>query len=257
MTAFDIVVNPVGSGFAKALQTALRTKVKNPIFRRATPKVLPARRTIVSKRGNVLRQGRSQSIRQHFTITTGVLNKIQQLNRFKDANVSCPKFTTSVGELASLESKTIFARTLVNATNGRGIVEFDYPGERDYPNAPLYTEYIKKKSEYRFHVFNGAVIDVQEKRKKAGVEERNTRVRNVHNGYVYCRDGVVPPAGAADLAVRAVGACGYHYGAVDMVFNEKRGQCYVLEVNSRPGLMGTTLDKYAEALIEEFKLDRR
>jgi D-alanine-D-alanine ligase-like ATP-grasp enzyme len=44
---------------------------------------------------------------------------------------------------------------------------------------------------------------------------------------------------------------------VDLVYNEKRNQCYVLEVNSRPGLSGTTLDNYCEALINTFKLTRK
>jgi D-alanine-D-alanine ligase-like ATP-grasp enzyme len=41
---------------------------------------------------------------------------------------------------------------------------------------------------------------------------------------------------------------------VDIIYNEKCNQCYVLEVNSRPGLSGTTLDNYCEALIKEFNL---
>ncbi|WP_212636674.1 hypothetical protein, partial [Salmonella enterica] len=87
-----------------------------------------------------------------------------------------------------------------------------------YPHAPLYVEYIPKKAEYRYHVFNGQVIDVQQKKKKRGFEsERDTRVRNVHNGYVYCRGDITPPSGAADLAVRAVQALGYQYGAVDII----------------------------------------
>ena len=88
-------------------------------------------------------------------------------------------------------------------------------------------------------------------------EDRNTRVRNVSNGYVYCRDNLNPPADASGLAIRAVAACGYEYGAVDIIYNEKRNQCYVLEVNSRPGLMGTTLDKYSEALIKKYQLMRK
>jgi glutathione synthase/RimK-type ligase-like ATP-grasp enzyme len=150
---------------------------------------------------------------------------------------------------------TVFARTLINSTNGRGIVEVDLKNGQEIPRAPLYTEYIPKKSEYRFHVFNGKVIDVQQKRKKRGFEQdRDTRVRNLHNGYVYCRDGVNPPDGSADLAVRAVAALGYLYGAVDVVYNERRSQCYVLEVNSRPGLMGTTLERYADALVTTYNL---
>ena len=255
--AFDIVVNPIGSKFAKALQQALQTKVKTIIYRRLTPKVIAARPPLLSRKGNVLRQGRSQSVRPYFQVTINPLNKVEQFERFQRYHVSCPAFTTDPGAISTLDSKTVFARTLINSTNGRGIVEFNV--EDVVPIAPLYTAYVPKKAEYRFHVIGERVIDVQEKRKKREFDgdERNTRVRNLHNGYVYCRDGVNPPDGAADLAINAVKAVGYKYGAVDLIYNEKRNQCYVLEVNSRPGLMGTTLDRYADALIDMYNLERK
>lgn len=238
--SFDIIVNPVNSKFAKALQSGLRQQVVENVWRRNTPKV---------KRGIT---------RNHFPITQQPLNKVEQFNAFTHNNISCPKFTTVPGSVGEL-GKTIFARTLINSTNGRGIVEFDTGAGEVVPRAPLYTEYIPKKAEYRFHVFGGKVIDIQEKRKRRefNADNRDTRVRNVHNGYVYCRDGVDPPAGAADLAVRAVEAVGYKYGAVDLIYNQKRDQCYVLEVNSRPGLMGTTLDKYTDAIINTYNLTRK
>ena len=239
---FYLAVSPVGSKFAKALQQALAARVTNKVFR-----VLPERAEAKAARRGF----------KYFSVTRNPLNKIRQLNAFTRSNVSCPAFALTAEEARRIGSRTLFARTLINATNGRGIVEFEISQEH-YPIAPLYTEYIPKKAEYRFHVFGGAVIDVQQKRKKQGFEdERNTRIRNVNNGYVYCRDGVTPPHGAADLAIRAVEACGYQYGAVDLIYNERRGQCYVLEVNSRPGLMGTTVEKYAEALINMFNLRRK
>ena len=249
---FYIVVSPVASKFAKALQTALQDKVVNKIYRRDTPKTT---RTIVSRKGNVLRRG---EILPHFNVTPRALNKIEQFQRFNANGVPCPRFATSIAEAKQIEARTLFARTLINSTNGRGIIEFE-SNQQEYPQAPLYTEYIPKKAEYRFHVFGGQVIDIQQKKKKAGFneDERNTRVRNVHNGYVYCRDGVSPPAGAADLAVRAVAALGYQYGAVDVIWNEERGQSYVLEVNSRPGLMNTTLERYCEALINMYQLKKK
>ncbi len=259
--AFDIVVRPVGSKFAKALQQQLKTVVNNPIFRRLTPKVVAARAPLLSRKGNVLRQGRSQSVRQHFSVTQRTLNKVEQFERFQTNQISCPRFATSSDEAKRIGCKSLFARTLINSTNGRGIVEFNSEDEH-YPRAPLYTEYIPKKAEYRFHVFGDKVIDVQEKRKKRGFtehgeNERNTRVRNMLNGYVYCRDGITIPDGAADLAVRAVAAVGYQYGAVDVIYNEKRNQCYVLEVNSRPGIINSTRESYANAIIEHYGLTRR
>ena len=255
---FDIVVKPVGSKFARALQRALAEQVVNTIYRRTTPKVVPAKRTIVSKRGNILRQGRSQSVRQHFLVTQRPLNKVEQFAAFQANQISCPKAAVTAEGARRLNVKTLFARTLINSTNGRGIIEFESSREV-YPPAPLYTEYIPKKAEYRFHVFGSNVIDIQQKKKKRGFDEeqRDTRIRNLHNGYIYSRDGIAPPDGAADLAVRAVAALGYQYGAVDLIYNEKRNQCYVLEVNSRPGLMGTTLDKYADALITLFNLEKK
>lgn len=256
---FDIVVNPVGSKFAKALQRALVDKVDNPVYRRASPKIVPAKRTIISRKGNILRQGRSQSVRQHFLVTQRPLNKVEQFERFQRNQISCPRSAQTPGEAYALDVRTLFARTLINSTNGKGIIEFERGDGTKYPVAPLYTEYIPKKAEYRFHVFGDQVIDIQQKKKKIGFDEaqRDTRIRNLHNGYIYSRDGVNPPNGAADLAVRAVAALGYQYGAVDLIYNEKRNQCYVLEVNSRPGLMGTTLDKYADALINLFNLERK
>jgi len=230
---FYICVNPIGSKFAKSLQQALLAKVDH----------------------NVLRTRRHRV--DGFVVTTNPLNKIEQFKRFSANKISCPNFTTDCSKARELGSRTIFARCLVNSTNGRGIVEFNSTDDR-VPYAPLYTEYVPKKAEYRVHVFHGEVIDIQQKRKKRGFEEeRNTRVRNVDNGYVYCRDGINPPDGITDLAVSAVNACGYEYGAVDIIYNEKRNQCYVLEVNSRPGLMGTTLDKYTEAIIKAFNLERK
>lgn len=234
MTLF-IVVNPVASKFAKAIQRAIRAKVRDKI----------------------LRTGRSLPRRTNFFVTPVVLNKIEQLTRFKANGINCPRFTTSSNNLDELRSKTIFARRLINSTGGKGIVEFNRDAQGHIPAAPLYTEYIPKKAEYRVHVFGNNVIDIQQKRKKNGyTDERNTRVRNLSNGYVYCRDNINPPDGISDLAIRAVAACGYQYGAVDIIYNEKQNSCFVLEVNSRPGLMGTTVDKYADALINMFNLRR-
>ena len=235
---FYIAVVPVASKFAKGLQHVLRELTYNRVYR-----ALPGR----------IKQGRSQ-----FSITTNPLNKVQQFHAFHTHGISCPKWTTDQNAVGALDVSVVFARTLVNATNGRGIVEINLKRKEPLVPAPLYTEYIPKKAEYRVHVFNGKVIDIQQKKKKKEFEnERDTRVRNLHNGYVYCRDGIVAPDGTADLAVRATHALGYLYGAVDIIYNEKRNQCYVLEVNSRPGLMGTTLQKYGAAIVETFDLWRK
>lgn len=235
---FYIAVDPVGSKFAKTIQQALREKVTNKVFR------ISQTRAAQKERLN----------RKVFRVTPRTLNKIEQMTRFKENNVSCPNFTTNPNAVGELGSKVVFARTMVNSTNGRGIVEFEV-GKEATPRAPLYTEYIPKKEEYRVHVFGNRAIDIQQKRKKREFEgDRDTRVRNLANGYVYCRDGITPPTGLQELAVAAVRAVGYQYGAVDIVYNKKQNRLAVLEVNSRPGLLGTTVERYVGAVANNFDL---
>lgn len=237
-----ISVNPVGSKFAKGLQSTIRNKVENNVFRVSGQ---------VGSRHSA--QGRSV-----FAITPEPLNKIEQFQRFKTANVSSPPHTTDPNEIKNLGSNIVFARTLVNSTNGRGIVEYDVKAGGAVPRAPLYTAYVPKKAEYRVHVFDNRVVDIQQKRKRRDFQgDRESRIRNLKNGYVYCRDEIRPPEGLNELAVRAVAALGYKYGAVDVIYNEKKNQLYVLEVNSRPGLMGTTLEKYGDAIITTFNLRKK
>jgi glutathione synthase/RimK-type ligase-like ATP-grasp enzyme len=241
--AFYIAVDPVGSKFARAIQGSVRSKVANKVLR-------VSQQRAVSK----VRKGRSC-----FQVTPYVLNKIQQFQKFSEHGVSAPAWTTDRQKATELGSKVVFCRTLINSTGGRGIVEVNLEAGQQLVQAPLYTAYIPKKAEYRLHVFGDKVIDIQQKKKKRefNTEERDTRVRNLHNGYVYCRDNVVPPAGIKELAINAVKAVGYKYGAVDIIYNEKLNKCFVLEVNSRPGLMGTTVENYAEALVSMYDLRRK
>lgn len=235
----DIVTPKLGSKFARVLRDALQDQYDVKVYLRTTPK-----------------HRRNGSIRPHFTMVGRSLDKIEQLERFTANAISCPLWTRNVHELASLGSKIVFARTLTNSTNGRGIVEFALTGEGPVPAAPLYTAYIPKKAEYRFHVFNEEVIDVQQKKKKRGNErDGNTHIRNLNNGYVYCRDNITIPDGSRDLAINAVKAVGYPYGAVDVIYNERQNKCFVLEVNSRPGLEGTTLNNYVSAIANSLNLN--
>jgi D-alanine-D-alanine ligase-like ATP-grasp enzyme len=53
-----------------------------------------------------------------------------------------------------------------------------------------------------------------------------------------------------DIAIGSVNILGLNFGAVDVIYNEKENKYYVLEVNTAPGLSGTTLEKYVDAIIE-------
>ncbi|MNJ09659.1 hypothetical protein D3C77_38070 [compost metagenome] len=110
-----------------------------------------------------------------------------------------------------------------------------------------------KKEEYRIHVFNGEVVDVQRKARKKDVpdDQVNWKVRNLANGFIFARGeealGNVPQD-VLDQAVKAVAALGLDFGAADVVYNDKQGKAYCLEVNTAPGLSGSTLDGYVKQL---------
>ncbi len=174
------------------------------------------------------------------------IDKVSQFRAFTKAGISCPAFATTLDGARELPSKSVVVRELIDSSEGHGITIC--VKDEVSIHAPLYTEYIPKKKEYRVHVWDSKVIDVQEKRRKNGAEG-NTQIRNTANGYVFCRDGVAVSKELLDLGTSAVAALDRTNGAVDIIYNEHRGKCYVLEVNSRPGMCGTTVEKYADAIV--------
>ena len=126
-------------------------------------------------------------------------------------------------------------------------------GGQEFPRAPLYTAYVRKAQEYRIHVMNDKVFFVQRKARKMDVPDENVnwQVRNLDGGFIYANVDVEVSDVAKQYAIAAVEALGLHFGAVDII-ETKRGNFFVLEVNTACGLAGTTLDKYAEAFTENY-----
>ncbi len=116
-------------------------------------------------------------------------------------------------------------------------------------DCPLYVLYIKKKSEWRIHVLDGEVVDIQRKARDRSVpdEQVNWLVRNHANGFIFARnEGVEVPPSVLTQAIITVKALGLDFGAVDIIYNERGNDAFVLEVNTAPGLTGSTLTGYAE-----------
>lgn len=141
----------------------------------------------------------------------------------------------------------VVCRTLTRANSGRGIVLARTPEE--VVIAPLYTRYKPKTNEYRVHVFRQfGVIDIQEKRKVVGFKElelMNRFIRNHPNGWVFCRENVDPPDEVISASEKAVLALNLDFGAVDIGWHPDYGIA-IYEVNTAPGLEGTTLENYAK-----------
>ena len=143
------------------------------------------------------------------------------------------------------DEKVVVCRTILNGHSGRGIVIAST--EDEVVDAPLYTQYVKKKEEFRVHIFNNKVFDVQRKAKRNDAEEVNWQVRNHDNGFIYQRNDINVPDDVLHQAKECFEASGLAFAAIDIIWNEHQKHAYVLEVNTAPGLEGTTLDNYAAA----------
>lgn len=177
------------------------------------------------------------------------VNKLRTFELLREYNIPHPEWTTDY-ELAKTWQGDIVCRNVLNGFGGMGITICQ--ADNVLKDAKLYVKYKKKKHEYRVHVFNGKVIDATWKRKKKGVEH-DSKIRNYANGWVYCRDSLVVNNALADLAIRTCNVLGLDFGAIDIIYNEKENQYYVLEVNTAPGLTGTTLTNYTNAIYENCK----
>lgn len=180
-------------------------------------------------------------------------NKLSFFKAMAEAGVRTPRFTEAMLEATQMleEGKTVVCRTILNGHSGAGIVLADKFEE--LVAAPLYVEYVPKKQEYRIHVMFGDVVDIQRKarNKEVADEDVNWKIRNHKNGFIFARGEDVlgeVPQDVLDQAKRAVEACGLDFGAADVIFNEKKAEAYVLEVNTAPGLTGSTLDGYVARL---------
>lgn len=186
----------------------------------------------------------------HWTLVSRAINKLSAFKLFKKASVATPDWTDSKEK--ALEwikaGKVVICRALLSSMEGRGIVVATKVSE--LVNAPLYTKLFSKDKEYRVHVFKGTVIDFVQKKLKNGAAEikgRNKYIRNTANGWIFAREGVTLPTAVSDEAKKAILALGLDFGAVDLATNPE-GKVVVFEINTAPGLEGTTVTKYANAI---------
>ena len=176
-------------------------------------------------------------------------NKIEQYEWFTSEGIPSLEFTTSQQKAISWASdgNVVVCRKLTRASEGKGIVIAESPEQVCL--APVYTLYKKKKKEFRVHVYKDKVVHVLEKRKKKGFEgERETKVRNTANGYVFCSDNVEEPEGLRELALKASKVTQSDFKGVDIGWNEKKKELFVIEVNSAPGIEGTNVQRYVNAI---------
>src|ERR1700693_1435258 len=159
---FKVYPYKMGSNSAKSLAKALDAK-------RVTPdgRYRPFRsHTIINWGSSTLPTWihPTNNIYNHVNKVQVAGNKLltfQELSKHEAINL--PPWTTDKDVAGTYG--TVVCRTVLNGHSGRGIVVADSP--EAVVDAPLYTGYIKKISEFRVHVVNGEVIDVQQKKKSS------------------------------------------------------------------------------------------
>lgn len=177
-------------------------------------------------------------------------NKLSAIQAFVACAVPHPPYSTFKADAQMWidQGHKVMCRTLLSAHSGQGIVVAKQHDQ--LVDAPLYTKYIRKQKEFRVHVFNSKIIDIQEKRRSSAVDDHHPYIRNHSNGYVFCRGDIEEPHDLRGVAISAVNALGLDFGAVDVIWNAELDSCYVLEVNTACGLEGSTVHKYVNAIKE-------
>ena len=186
--------------------------------------------------------------------TNTATNKLEAFRAMNTAMITLPNYTASlnIARRWVAMGHRVYCRTNLRGHSGEDIVMAD----QDNPpiQAPLYTKEVVKRHEFRFHVVGGQVIDGVRKAFRADVarEDRDRTIMNHAAGSVFIRSGRSLTEAHQDqelhqMCVRAVGAVGLDFGAVD-VMSDSDGNYYVLEVNTAPGLEATTLERYSNAL---------
>ena len=250
---FKLKVFPykMGSQSAKALAQGLRVK-------RVRPTYDAKRRDIIINWGNSrpsLIFSAEHDLNKHESIALAC-NKLKTFETLTMAGYEyLPNWSTTrykadqmladiTNEGETLGKEAIYCRTTLTGHSGSGIVIAKYSHE--LVEAPLYTVGTRHKHEFRVHVFKGEVIDVQQKKKKLGNFIGISGIRNHANGWIYARCDINPPNEVLTAAVEAVKLLGLDFGACDIGYRERDNKAFLFEVNTAPGLHGTTLQKYVD-----------
>lgn len=248
-----------GHRLAKTLEAYIRTSRTPLIF---------TDHLINWGRSNLEGVEKYSSVLNHPSAVSASSNKLLSLGIMEDHDINCLSFRPfqerwSVEEhMHNNPDAWIVCRTLINSSGGKGIVIAKT--KEELVDAPLYTAYFKKKKEYRYHIFQGKLIDVQQKKRLTseeldarGIDRAPSYIRNLANGYIFAREGVVEDTTITDECIKAIEALDLDFGAVDVLVNEnEEGETTsykICEVNSAPGLSGTTFDKYIEAFKQYYE----
>lgn len=179
------------------------------------------------------------------------VDKLTQYEYFRTHGIPALEFTADPSKACEWlnQDLTVFGRKLLNASCGHGIVVMEGPADEAFQSCPVYTLYKKKKREFRVHVFRDSIVRVVEKKLRSNWNgPRDSKIRNLANGYVFCSCDD-EPAGLRELAITASKVVTSDFRGVDIGYNEKLGEPFVIEVNSAPGIEGGNVEAYVNAIL--------
>lgn len=169
---------------------------------------------------------------------------------FEAAGIPTCEITTS-RDIATDWGRTqrIIGRNADHGSGGAGIVVYEEGtpiGEHRF-----YVKYFRKQREFRLHIYKGIVLRILEKLKRRGFEQRDPYIRSHLRGWVFASNHLLNnpcPPEVLELGVLAVHSLGLDFGGVDIGWNTNRNRGIVFEVNTAPGLEGSTPQLYANAI---------
>jgi len=239
---------------ARALADKLGCKVLRD--RGSTFRYNPRRHKVINWGGSVNSHGVSNlefiNPPSNTAMSTDKLRFFRAIESSNDVNelVPIPPYTTNkqVAQEWLNDGKKVCARASLTGNSGAGLSILRMGDQ--LPDVPLYVKYIPKTDEYRIHVvkvrdeYNTRVV--KKKLKHDAPANRNKLIRNHENGYIFSANVDNIPLCVNVAAINAIKAMQLDFGAVDIGYNSKTDTCIVYEVNTAPGIEGTTVDWYAE-----------
>lgn len=177
------------------------------------------------------------------------VDKIAQYEFFKAQGLPHPEWSINWQDAEKwLENgHTVVCREKVKSAKGDGVFLVT-PGN-DLVDAQVYCKYQKKKREFRVNLFKHKVVNIREKKRKAGAEG-NTNIWSPNNGYftTHVQQTIPSVEVLKELAEKASIVSESDFNGVDIIYNQTLNKFFVLEVNSGPAIEGSSVDEFAAAI---------
>lgn len=188
----------------------------------------------------------------HPSAVMNAIDKLRALTLMRDAGVPAVEFTTDrrVAEQWSREEHIVFCRLNLQGKDGSGIIVARRLNQ--IVDAPMYTKYKRKRTEYRVHVMGEVPFYSNIKREKRDKPENAEQlIRSGSQGWYFEHMDNLPSQAVQQAAIGAVNALGLEFGGVDIGESED-GSIRVYEVNTAPEMGPNTTAAYLQAFKQHY-----